>query len=498
MLKLYNTATKRVEDFKPLGEVVKIYTCGPTVYSTAHIGNLTAYIYWDLLVRALQADGYSVKRVLNLTDVGHLVSDGDSGEDKLEKGAAREGKSVYEIADQYIKKFMRDYHDLELIEPEVLARATDYIDEDMAAVDLMTRNGYTYETRDGVYFDTAKFPAYAEFAKLDLTGLQAGARVEFSEEKRNASDFAVWKFIQPGEKHAMRWDYLERPGYPGWHLECATIIDKELGGPIDIHTGGIDHIPIHHTNEIAEYYAMTGRKLAKYWLHCNFIKIDGEKISKSLGNTYSLADLAERGFSPMDYKMWVLSGHYQGDRNFTFESLASAKSRRLNWRNRIASLYQLGRAVEPVFPSSGLEFSSTSYTGQPAEPPLRGEPVGGVRNIRVENSNQKFTIPEKQSSTARSVLDAINNNLNSAEAFAMIDNSELTLEDWHKVDALFGLKLVDDTPDAPQEVYDLMREREECRERKDFARADEIRDRLSAMGYAVKDTSRGPVWQYLK
>lgn len=448
MLKLYNTATKNLETFEPLGDIVKLYTCGPTVYSTAHIGNLTAYIYWDLLVRALKANGYEVKRVLNLTDVGHLVSDGDSGEDKLEKGAAREGKSVYEVADRYIKIFMRDYHDLELLEPEVLARATEYIDEDMMAVDLMTRNGYTYETRDGVYFDTAKFPDYADFANLDLAGLQAGARVEFSDEKRNASDFAVWKFIQPGEKHAMRWDYLGRPGYPGWHLECATIIDKELGGPIDIHTGGIDHIPIHHTNEIAEYYAMTGRKLAKYWLHCNFIKIDGEKISKSLGNTYSLEDLAKRGFTPMDYKMWVLSGHYQGDRNFTFESLSAARTRRLNWRNRIALSYQ-------------------SHD------------------------------PEKAGSAAHLVFDAINNNLNSAEAFAAIDNSDLTFEDWRRVDSLLGLRLIDDTPDAPQEVYDLMQEREKCRQRKDFARSDEIRDQLTAMGYTIKDTPNGPIWQYL-
>ena len=188
----------------------------------------------------------------------------------------------------------------------------------MKAVDKMTENGFTYETTDGIYFDTAKFAGYGDFARLDLEGLKAGARVGFSDEKKNVTDFAVWKFIKSGEKHAMRWDYLGRPGYPGWHLECSTIIDKELGSPIDIHTGGIDHIPVHHTNEIAQTYAMTGRSLAKYWLHCNFITIDGEKISKSLGNIYTLDDLEKRGFSAMDYKMWVLSGHYQGTRNFTF------------------------------------------------------------------------------------------------------------------------------------------------------------------------------------
>ena len=446
MLKLYNTANRKLEEFKPLSEVVKIYTCGPTVYSYAHIGNLTAYIYWDLLVRTLKMNKYAVKRVLNITDVGHLVSDSDSGEDKLEKGAEREGKSVYEVADYYIDAFMRDYDDLKLIKPEVLARATDYIDEDIKAVNLMTENGYTYETKDGVYYDTAKFADYAKFARLDLEGLQAGARVEFSDEKRNISDFAVWKFIQPGEKHEMRWSYLGRPGYPGWHLECATIIDKELGGPIDIHTGGIDHIPIHHTNEIAEYYAMTGRTLSKYWLHCDFITIDGEKISKSLGNIYTLTDLAERKFSAMDYKMWVLSGHYQGTRNFTFESLEAAHNRRLNWRNRIAECYQ--------------------------------------KEIVSDGSFVK-------------ILEAVNNNLNSPEAFAMIDGATLDLGDWKKIDELFGLSLVDDSPELSDDLAKLVQEREEARAKKDFARADEVRDLLAKQDITVKDTADGPVWQYL-
>ncbi len=447
MLKLYNTASHKLEEFKPASEIVKIYTCGPTVYSYAHIGNLTAYIYWDLLIRLLRVNNYKIRRVLNLTDVGHLVSDGDEGEDKLEKGAAREGKTVYEVADFYIDAFMNDYRALELVEPEVLARATDYIDADIDAVDKMTENGFTYETTDGVYFDTSKFADYAKFAKLDLAGLQAGARVEFSGEKRNASDFAVWKFIQPGEKHAMRWDYLGRPGYPGWHLECSTIIDKEFGGPIDIHTGGVDHIPVHHTNEIAQYFAMTGRELSRFWLHCNFIMINNEKISKSLGNVYTLADLRERGFSPMDYKMWVLSGHYQGTRNFTFESLEAAKTRRLNWRNRIAESRQ-------------IEIDADS---------------GFIQHL----------------------LEIIGNNLNSAEAFAVIDNTELSFEQWKKIDELFGLKLIADSPLISEKTQALVSAREEARKARDFTRADEIRDTLTAEGITVKDTSRGPIWQYL-
>ena len=466
-MKLYNTATRKLETFKPISNVVKIYTCGPTVYARAHIGNLTSYIYWDLLIRALRMDGYEVKRVMNFTDVGHLVSDADEGEDKMEKGAKREGKTVFEVAEHYIDLFKKDYTALELQEPDVWARATDYIAEDIEAVNAMTANGFTYETADGVYYDTSKFPEYGDFARLDLSGLKAGARIEFSDEKRNTSDFAVWKFIKPGEKHEMRWDYLDRPGYPGWHLECATIIHKELGEPIDIHTGGVDHIPVHHTNEIAEMHAMTGRELAKYWVHCAFITIDGEKISKSLGNTYSLDDLSERGFSPMDYKMWVLSGHYQGTRNFTFESLEAARNRRLNWRNRIALLYQ------PAGPAAAA--SPTVAKAPSGDPPAASPATNCLSKI----------------------LDSINNNLNSAEAFALIDNSELSLDDWGKIDELFGLRLIADSPIISEELQALVSERETARAAKNYARADEIRDKLAAEGFAVKDTSDGPVWQYL-
>lgn len=446
MLKLYNTLSRKVENFKPISEVVKIYTCGPTVYSTPHIGNYAAYAYWDLLVRVLKLDGYKVQRVLNLTDVGHLVSDGDEGEDKLEKGAAREGKSPFEVAEHYIKVYLDNYAKMEFLPADILARATDYIEADMKAVDLMTEHGYTYETRDGVYFDTSKFDKYADFARLDLAGLQAGARVEFSSEKRNATDFAVWKFIQPGEKHAMRWDYLGRPGYPGWHLECSTIIHETLGEPIDIHTGGVDHIPVHHTNEIAQSYVAYGHELSRYWLHCDFITIDGQKISKSLGNIYTLEDLEERGFSAMDFKMWLLSGHYQGTRNFTFDSLEAAKNRRLNWRNRIAECYQ-GRGT-----SSGC---------------------------------------------FEKVMEAVNNNLNSAEAFAVIDNSKLDLDDWKKIDELFGLRLIIDSPDYSVKISDLIREREEARASKNYARADEIRNILAGKGIGLKDTPAGVIWQYV-
>lgn len=446
-MKLFNTASKELEEFNPIGDVVRIYTCGPTVYNFQHIGNYASYIYWDLLVRTLKANNYKVKRVLNLTDVGHLTSDGDEGEDKLEKGATREGKSVYEIADMYSNDFLKNYRSLYLTEPDVIAKATDYVEADMRAVDEMTKNGFTYETEDGVYFNTSKFEAYADFARLDLKGLQAGARVGFNDEKRNVSDFAVWKFIKPGEKHAMRWDYLGRPGYPGWHLECSTIIHEELGEPIDIHTGGIDHIPVHHTNEIAQSFALSGKPLAKVWLHANFITIDGEKISKSLGNVYLLSDLDERGFKPLDYKMWVLQGHYQGTRNFTFESLEAAKQRRLNWRNRVALCHQ--------------------------------------KDIKSDDG-----LYDK-------VLAAVSENLNSAEAFAIIDSATISLEDWQKIDELFGLDLIDGTPDIDDETRALISKRDEARKNKDWSASDQLRDELAKKNIAVKDTPDGSVWQYL-
>ena len=453
MIKLYNQLTKSLDEFQSIEkDNVKIYTCGPTVYSYAHIGNLTSYIYWDFLIRTLELSGYKVNRVLNLTDVGHLASDADDGEDKLEKGAKREGKTVWEIADFYGAAFLRDFRSLNLVEPTKIAKATDYIDEDIKLVDLLTEKGYTYETSDGIYFDTSKFKTYADFARLDLDQMRAGARVKFNKEKRNVSDFAVWKFVKPGEDHAMQWEYLGRPGYPGWHLECSTIIKTELGLPIDIHTGGIDHIPVHHTNEIAQTEAAFDTKLANYWLHCNFITINGEKISKSLGNIFTLYDLKEKGFAPLDFKMWVLQGHYRGERNFSFDDLTAAKTRRLNWRNRIALAYQ-------------------------------------SRDLSDSNDNKRFSEIE--------ALKSASNNLNSSEILAQIDNSCLKLEDWDYVDRLLGLDLLNSTPDKTAELADKIATREEARKAKDFATADKIRDELTEDNITILDTADGPKWQYL-
>lgn len=449
-MKLYNTLTRKLETFTPKDpNQVKIYTCGPTVYDYVHIGNLTAYVYWDLLLRALKLNHYRPYRVLNLTDVGHLSSDADDGEDKLEKGAKKTGKTVWEVAETYSQYFFKQYQSLNLLTPDKVAKATDYIAADLKIIDTLTKKGYTYQTSDGIYFDTSKFETYGDFARLDLENLAAGARVAFSSEKRHLSDFALWKFVQPGEKHDMNWPYLDRPGYPGWHLECSTIINQELGPTIDIHTGGIDHIPVHHTNEIAQSEAVSGQILAHFWLHCNFITVEGEKISKSLGNTILLEDLSDKGFDPLDFKLWVLQGHYQSARNFSYQDLESAKHRRLNWRNRIAKLLQ-----------------------------------------HPETTASDSDIQDK-------LLEAVNQNLNSALAFSLIDNSRLNLSDWEFVDQLFGLNLINSCPQPSESQLKIITEREQARQNRDFSRSDQLRSKLQDTGLSILDTDSGPLWQYL-
>lgn len=450
-MKLYNTLTRRVEDFIPQDpKRVKMYTCGPTVYSFAHVGNFTSYVYWDLLVRTLQLNGWTVDRVLNITDVGHLTSDADDGEDKMEKGARREGKTVWEIAEMYMNDYLENFRALNLVEPTSICRATDFIEEDKKLVDALDKKGMLYDTTDGLYYDTSKFPTYAEFAHLDLDHLKAGARVDFNSEKKNVSDFAVWKWIRDGEDHAMQWEYRGRMGYPGWHLECATIIHEKLGETIDIHTGGIDHIPVHHTNEIAELEGAFGKKMSNFWLHNNFITIDGEKISKSLGNVYDFRDLAEKGFSHLDYKMWVLQGHFQSERNFSFTDLAAAKQRLLNYRNFAVLRWQ---------------------------------------KDATDLSNVKLAIIEQ-----------LNNNLNSAGAFAELDKvltKNVPDDDFIKfLDQAFGLNIEETTPDISEELKRKIAERYEAKKVRDFAKADALRDEIAKEGIVLLDGADGSIWQY--
>lgn len=457
-LKLYNNLSREVEVFQPQNpNQVKIYTCGPTVYSTPHIGNYAAYIYWDLLVRVLKQHEWKVRRVLNITDVGHLTSDEDEGEDKLEKGARQSGSDVWSVAERHMTEFLAGFRDLELVEPEVIARATDYITEDQALVRELMVKGYTYETRDGIYFDTAKFPRYADFARLKLEQLKPGARVAVSVEKRNPTDFAVWKFIQPGEKHTMRWNFLGRPGYPGWHLECSTIIHGELGEPIDIHTGGIDHIPVHHTNEVAQSEAAFERQLSRFWIHCNFLTVEGEKISKSLGNVITLAMLGEHGFLPLDFKIWVLQGHYRSLRDFSWTSLEAAQKRRLKWRNRVAYLQQM-------------------------------------TDNKTEENVDAMT-------PWSSIWHELNEDLNSPAAFATIDQlapEQESLALWQRIEQLFGLGLFDSSAKPGKEARRILSRRAAAREERRFDQSDQLRDELSEIGFDVLDTPQGQIWQYNK
>lgn len=454
--RFFNTASRKIEDFALKSDSpITIYTCGPTVYNYQHIGNFLAYVYWDTLVRLFDALQVPTKRVMNLTDVGHLTSDADEGEDKMEKGARAANKTVWEIADFFANDFLEHFAKLNLVQPVKIARATNYIQEDMELVSRLTEKGYTYETTDGVYFDVSKFPRYADFARLNLEGLEAGKRVDFNSEKRNTSDFALWKFVRDGEKHDMQWEYLGRPGYPGWHIECASIILAELGDSIDIHTGGIEHIPVHHTNEIAEVEPLTDKPLARFWLHNNHAMIDGEKISKSLGNVVLFPDLLSRGFSYMDFRMWVLEGHYQKERNFTWEDLTAAKNRLNNWRRTADLRHQTTRV---------------------AEEPMESQVLLGV-------------------------LSAVADNLSTGSALALVDSfiktatpSELF---WVKLDQLLGLTILASTPELTNEQAELLEKRVAARNSRDFASSDSLRDELIEKGIAVLDGTETQIWYHL-
>lgn len=465
MLKFYNTPSRKIEEFKPINpENVKVYTCGPTVYASPHIGNWVAFIYWDILVRTLQLNGYNVTRTMNITDVGHLVSDEDDGEDKLEKGARREGKTVWEVAEFYTNEFLKGMHDLNLITPDNLSKATDFIPEQIEIIENLSKKGFTYKTSDGIYFDTAKFPKYADFAHLDLENLKAGARINFNPEKKNLSDFALWKWSPKDKKRGMEWEYCGRMGFPGWHLECSAIAINTLGETIDIHTGGIDHIPVHHTDEIAQSETFTGKTFSNYWLHCNHMTSDGKKISKSLGNGFTLEQIISQGFSPMDFKMFVLQSQYRTESNFSFENLKSAQNRLKNWQN--------------------------------------------IASLRWQVKGNDGTIPSL--ATKQIILEEVNDNLDTPKALAKIDeifseiikanpeklNYSNLLELLEFIDKLLGLNLTTSTPDIPDEIKIKIIERNNARAEKNWAKSDEIRDELLSKNIILRDTPKKSFWEY--
>lgn len=451
-MKLYNTLARQTAEFRPTEEGrVKLYTCGLTVYSQPHIGNWVAYIYWDILVRTLHANGYEVDHVQNITDVGHLTSDEDAGEDKMLKGALKEGKTAWEVADKYIDIASREAKELGLLEPTHMPRATDFVQQQIDLVKTLEEKGFTYAINDGVYFDTSKLDDYGKLARLDIGGLQFGARVEATG-KKNPTDFALWKFSPADQKRDMEWDSPWGKGFPGWHLECSAMIQELLGNPIDIHTGGIDHIPVHHTNEIAQTEAATGKPLANYWLHANHIKVDGTKISKSLGNGFTLQDIKDRGFDLRAFKLMVLSKHYRTEGNFTWEILEAAQNRMNNWRAMFNRRWQMNLNNE--------------------QPDVSDQIVAALAD-------------DIDTPKALALVDEYFDKIDSAGA---MPNRETLLT----IRNTLGIDLLDD--DISDEQKQLILEREEARANQDWVASDELRNKLRNSGLEVRDTPQGTIW----
>lgn len=474
-MKLYNTLTRKTDELVPLDDShVRIYTCGLTVYSQPHIGNWLGYIYWDVLIRALRAQGFTVERTQNITDVGHLVSDDDSGEDKMEKGARAEGLTAWDVAKKYSDIAEHEAFDLlGLIRPDHLVAATSCIDEQIAFAKILDEKGYLYRTDDGMYFDTSLLADYGKLARLDTEGLQAGARVDMAG-KKSPTDFAVWKFTPAGVKRDMEWPSPWGVGFPGWHLECSVIARDTLGDTIDIHTGGIDHIPVHHTNEIAQTESVTGKPFANIWLHNNHIKVDGQKMAKSLGNIYTLQDIIDRGYDIDAYKLLALSKHYRTEGNFTWDILSASHNRLNSWR---------------------------------AVATLRHQTHDTLRDDDLKSTDERSL---SLLATDQAILQALSNDLDTPGALAIIDDAfsrceTKKLSDIHQhalvqllttIDELLGLHLLESTPDISDEHKRLIVERERARDEKDWPTSDRIRDQLLEQSIALNDTPSGTRWSY--
>ena len=452
----YNTLTRKKEIFKPIDKnEVRIYSCGPTVYKDATIGNLRTNIFQDVLRRVLKYNGFKIKHAMNITDVGHLVSDGDEGEDKMIKSAREEHKSPLEIANYYTKLFFEDLKNLNIETPEIICKATDHIQDMIKYVQKLVEKGYAYETSTTIYFDISKLDKYPILSNLNLEEQKAGARVKIDPEKRNPYDFALW--IKAPENHLMKWDSPWGPSYPGWHIECSAMGQKYLGEQFDIHTGGIDLIPTHHENEIAQSKGACGKIPANYWLHGEYLLIDGGKMSKSLGNVYLLKDIINKGYDPLTYKLFTYSGHYRNKLNFTWETIEST--------------------------SKSLERLKQGYQNH----------LNGTEQIEESVINQ---YEEK-------FHQAINDDLNMPLAMGIVwkvikneKKSKQLAQLLLKFDTVLGLKIDEEIQkqekQMPQEVINLIEERKIARANKNWEKADELREKIRKMGYEVKDTKNVP------
>lgn len=458
MLRIYNTLTRQKEDFTPIHEgKAYMYSCGPTVYNYAHIGNLRTYIFMDLFRRTLRYDGYKLKGVMNITDVGHLLSDGDTGEDKMQKASREQKKSPWEIAAYYTDVFFTDLKKLNIGKPEIIAKATDHIQEMIDYVQKLVEKGYGYEIDDGIYFDIGKFPGYGKLSRLNLEEQQAGARVEVNSQKRHPADFALWKKAEP--EHIMQWPSPWGMGYPGWHIECSAMSLKYLGMPFDIHTGGVDHIPVHHENEIAQNEALTGKKSVNYWVHGEFMLVNNGKMSKSLGNTYRISDLEERGYKALDFRYFCLNTHYRKKLNFTFEGLDAAKAA---YARLLAQVYKHKTAK-----ASGDTALAEKYLEQFRQ--ALDDDLNVPLALGILWTMMKET-PAKELYAAALEFDKV--------LGLDLDKAEAPKEEEQKTE-------------APQEVIALCEERKAAKAAKDWAKADKLRADIAAMGYTVVDTKDG-------
>ncbi len=451
-LQLFDTYTRTVRPFEPLHPPeVGLYTCGPTVYDYAHIGNLRTYIFEDILKRVLEYNGYRVRHVMNITDVGHLTSDADTGEDKMEKGSRRTGKTAWDIAAEYTRAFQSDLKHLNIVDPSIWCRATDHIEEQIEAIETIAANGYTYRTSDGIYFDTSKLPDYGYIGRLDLEGQKAGARVDVGE-KRNPTDFALWKFSTPDVQRQMEWASPWGVGFPGWHIECTAMAAKYLGEYFDIHCGGEDHITVHHPNEIAQSEACFDTRLANFWMHGYFLQLDDSKMSKSSGEFLRIPTLIDHGYDPLAYRFFCLGAHYRAKLTFSWDSLDAA-----------ATAFQ--------------RLRQASYEwGEP------GDTVDSEYQARF--------------------LEHINSDLNMPRVLALVwemvksdlppQVKKATLLDFDRV---LGLELAEWQPAVeviPDEILAMVEQRQQARAEKRWKDADALRDAVIGAGYEIEDTAQGP------
>jgi cysteinyl-tRNA synthetase len=456
-LYLYNSLKRKKEEFKPIKPgKVGLYTCGPTVYNYAHIGNLRTYIFEDILKRVLVYNEYVVKHVMNITDVGHLTGDRDMGEDKMEAGAAREGKSAWDIADFYTQAFKKDINHLNILAPDIWVKATDTIPEQIALVGTLEEKGYTYRTADGIYFDTSKFKDYTKLSHRDLEALKEGARVERNPEKRNPTDFALWKFSPPGSKRQMEWDAPWGVGFPGWHLECSAMSMKFLDSQLDIHCGGTDHIDVHHTNEIAQSEAATGKPFFNFWMHGAFLIIQGgKKMAKSEGNFLTLENaFLKNDINPLVYRFASFLTHYRKPMEYSDDGIEAARNGLLHVQNQVRQILAVG--------------------------------VDAESSVNAEFKN-KF-------------IEAINDDLNMPRAMAVIQEMlKSKISDAQKYstildfDRVLGLQLdqLDQAQTLPEAVQKLVAARQQARQAKDFTSSDQLRAEIEALGYQVQDTQDG-------